>query len=346
MNWLINTSLINTLTNGQRKWGEERALFTVIWELLAGFSCPWYYVLHYYQTVRDISAWLAGGEILLFNRFLILISEKKILWLVQQELMYLRTTWQSAKRSSQSSMWKAVPTPVNVRNMYLCSASVAPSPACRFLFTSGAKLCFRLSVKGPLMKYDGALQCRGSVGVLHHRECVDLYFFKTNPVKLWDVPACTYAWHIWKKKKLLYQGWNWTSWWFKKGTCQCCLISPFKGNKPRSCTFGEGKQLCKMDGYVVCMQCEMWYVVCLPTFCSTRGASVSKKDLKAFKYGGSTWKVDLQVFQISKLFLLFPFFLSSFCKFLIKSYCQAHKFIRYSCNASILIFSFYSVMII
>lgn len=48
-----------------------------------------------------------------------------------------------------------------------------------------------------------------------------------------------------------------------------CLMSPKRVN-----TLGEGKLLCKRDWYVVCMQCEMWYIVCLPNFCSTLGASL------------------------------------------------------------------------
>lgn len=38
---------------------------------------------------------------------------------------------------------------------------------------------------------------------------------------------------------------------FIKG-CQPCLNLPFKGNKNTSVS-----QLCKREGYVVCMQCEM-----------------------------------------------------------------------------------------
>lgn len=71
---------------------------------------------------------------------------------------------------------------MNVRIIFLCSAFVATLPAGHFVFTSCAKLCFHLSIKNLLMTLYWALQCRDNGGLLYHRECVGLYFFKSNSV--------------------------------------------------------------------------------------------------------------------------------------------------------------------
>ena len=64
---------------------------------------------------------------------------------------------------------------------------------------------------------------------------------------------------------------------FKKGgVCQPCLTSPFKREQEHVNILGEGKQLCKTEQmetvYACVVKCDMY--VCLPDFCSTRGANI------------------------------------------------------------------------